>query len=143
MSAFSLWSAAQRTEVQTYVDLYPGLSDADMVTQLYTQRAVGFWPIPQSVAVSQQDQDRDQLLLDKFTDYSIVSSDTRIDMSVKVMNYIDAFNKAIDKINELSLDSEFWNLLTEIGFITAVRTTYTEYVTTEVLASDIASIRSM
>ena len=143
MSAFSLWSAAQRTEVQTYVDLYPGLSDADMVTQLYTQRAVGFWPIPQSVAVSQQDQDRDQLLLDKFTDYSIVSSDTRIDMSVKVMNYIDAFNKASDKINELSLDSEFWNLLTEIGFITAVRTTYTEYVTTEVLASDIASIRSM
>jgi hypothetical protein len=47
--AFSGWNQSQKDKVKVFIDQKSGLTDAEVLTELYKQRAIGFWHIQRTV----------------------------------------------------------------------------------------------
>lgn len=141
--AFDDWTPEQRDQVKAYVDNYPLLSDAEMAVQMKKQRAVGFWPLAQSIAATQEQEDDDQFLIDCLDDYEIVASDSTLEAIIKQRTYINDLITVPQQIEALIDDRQFWDMYNDIGFISAVRTSYSYTVVHPIAAGDIADIRAM
>lgn len=141
-SAFELWDNNQKNLVKAYCDEHPDLTDSEMVTQLYTQREVGFWPITEQEDTSAQDRANDQIVLNRIAEYGVVSEDVDQNIIEKAALYIQGLPDA-DQAAALIESNDFWFLWASIGYITEVALSYTHTSTPEVLASDIHEIRDM
>ncbi len=140
-TAYDKWTGSERTLVKAYVDNYPGLTDAQMATQMKAQRAVGYWHYSETVDASTESKAFDQFLLDCFTDYSVVSTDDREKIGERINTYIDALGSDALRVAALSKVPEFWQIYNAVGFITAVRTTFNARKINPIVTSDITAIR--
>ena len=141
-SAFELWDTNEKNLVKAYCDEYPALSDSEMVTQIHTQRAVGFWHETIEEPNSQENQDNQQCVIDCIALYDIQITDAPVTIGIKINSYIQSL-PVQDQAAALAQSNTFWGCWDDIGFITEVQTTITESVIPDIVESDIQQIRSM
>jgi len=140
--AFTDWTPQQKIEVRKYVDKFSSLTDAQMVDQIKTQRAVGYWHVAVEVTAGQAARDCDQFLLDRFSEYLVTEKDKAIDIAIKINIYISGLVTDALRVSALAKVSEFWESYRNAGHIRAIRKKI-KHVVNSIVEDDIVKIRAL